>query len=708
VQLKIVYLARHTCTKPRQNHDNATAEIRHIFCIRLCYKPLFFVHLPMIHSPTKEFSSVIQEYHLDLPRHHSNAGNASADAGSRAVTNAAANADRAHQNTTAATMVQSTVITQQEWSLVSARDIDFQNATLDELLGFVLLKNPQPADHYALAAVLEMAGMRDVDARDWFGTNDIFALARKLYALYRQQSREQSDSRSHGHGHGQSDENDPASDNLLDEPTTLLHAVRQALPLYGRGLLSNVTWALQVACLAIFGYSFGVSMSFSRSEATAAGIGMALSMIATGGFAQTIGRLASFYLGQQNFRLTQQLYDRIVSLGLFVAVLCAVLLYGASWFVPSFPPQVAATSAGYFVLFSSMSLCLSLFYVMQHYRGLIGSTVAGLVVMVLVQEFVVVPLGWTAGIAAAHWCGIVATNMVALVWIRHYLRHEHAHKASAHQVQMLPRASVLGYGVAPYFVAGTLYFAFLFTDRFVNWTANAWLNGIAISAMRGSESVVMPVAIYPPYEFGLMWAFLAFTFTTPLLEYVVTRFMHVLVPLQQRTIGFDRHAYNARFVRLYVRFVALILIFGAVCAVWTFDAVMFAGQWSMQASAQASAGASAGANTGIASVLTPLFTSAFVPTEPVYIWAVVGYTLLALTLLNNLILFSLARPWLVVRGLCVGIVCNALLGWYLSHSVAVWMSVVGLAAGAFVLACVSGFYAVRTLKTVDFHFYAAF
>jgi hypothetical protein len=566
------------------------------------------------------------------------------------------------------------------------RDIDFQTATTGELLDFVLRKMPQLSDHYAVAATLEMAGMRDVDAREWFGKENIFYLAKELFHDYRagvNGSRVASDDPTALPPHAPEAFLDPYS--IIPTPHTFWEAVKMAAPLYLRGLMSNAPWAMQIACLAIFGYAFGVSMQFSRSEATAAAIGMALSLIGTGGFVQTIGRLASFYLGQSNYMLTQQLYYRAVSTGLLFIIGVALAMYGASWFVPHFPPPVAATSAGYFVLFSSMSLCMSLFYVLHHYKGLIGSTFVGLVMMVLVAQFT------TLGIQAAHWCGIVATNAVALVWLRLYLQRAQNQHKPQHQIPVLPRSTVLSYNVAPYFVAGVLYFGFLFVDRFVNWTTNAWLNGIALTAIRGLDKpVVMPLAIYPPYEIGLMWAFLAFTFTTPLLEYIITRFMQVLLPLQRRTVAFDRVAFNRTFVQMYARFTAAILVIGAIIGVWVYDGAVFLYR------------------LGLAPALKPMFSHSFAPTEPVYFWAVSAYALVAIALMNNLILFSLSRPWLVVRSLSAGLVVNMLLGWTLSHGVAAWMSVIGLAAGALVVACVSGFYALRLLRKMDFYYYSAF
>jgi hypothetical protein len=591
--------------------------------------------------------------------------------------------------------------------------LNLQRATHNEVLSFVLAKNPSPSDHYAIAAVLEMAGMRDADAQGLFGQPTIFALARVLYAEYLvqpQQRREhitgarvrggfiaepQKGSANEHHRNAYCDSSSrnahaPIPDELR-LPDTPWRAVKAAFPLYLRGLLSNAPWAMQIASLALFGCAFGVSLNFSRSEATAAGIGMALSLIGTGGFIQTIGRLASFYLGQQNYILAQQLYYRGVSTGLMFSIIIALLVYAVSWFTPTFPPPVAATSAGYYVLFSSMTLCLSMFYVVHHYRGLIGCTFAGVVVMALVHAHT------TAGAAAAHWSGIVVVNITALFWMRFYFQQQHMRHKPQQSTPVLPRSSVLAYGMTPYFAAGTLYFVLLFADRFVNWTTNAWLNGIVLTAMRDSgEPVVMPVAIYPPYEIGLMWAFLAFTFATPLLEYIITNFVQVLMPLQRQTTAHERDLHNSMFMKLYLRFAAVMLVFGVLCAVWTFDGVV----WLYRL---------VGTNgEAWAAPLATIFSSSLAPTESVYYWASAGYVLLSIVLLNNLLLFSLARPWLVVRSLCTGIAVNFVVGWTLAHSTAAWMSVIGLCAGAAVAACLGTVYVLRLLRKMDFHFYSAF
>ncbi len=535
------------------------------------------------------------------------------------------------------------------------REVDFQDATPHELLDFVLRKIPHPTDHYAIASVLETYGLRDIDVQARFGKPNIFVFSKDLYELYI-----------------------TIPDSVLfefvpDLTQQVFDEMREAATLYLKGLSSSIPWALQALCLSLFGYAFGISASFTQAEAFAAGAGMALSLVVTGGFVQTIGRLASFYVGQYNYVLTQRLYYQVVSIGALLTMLIGIVLFSASRFVPRLPFELVAMSAAYYVLFSMMALSLSIFHILHRFRALAGVTLLGIAVMVLMNEVV------HSGLAIAHLTGICTTNLAAIVWIHLHLQREQTTQP-LHQSQSLvtPRLSVLAYSIAPYFAGGVLYFALLFADRIVNWTA-----------VPRSLARTTPLVVHSGYEIGMIWAFVAFVFITPLLEYVSHRFLKAIIPAQQRYTALDRERHNLFFLKIYGRLALLLIAFAMLCVTFTYWGVMAMQYWHID-------------------LFRGIISVALEETQAVFWLGAAGYSLLALALLNNLMLLSLARPRFVVRALGWAMLTNVCVGMLASRLYGSWYSAAGMTAGACMLALLSGWSVVRVLRKMDFYYYSSF
>lgn len=545
-------------------------------------------------------------------------------------------------------------------------ELDFKNATKADMLEFVQTIAPDPLDYYTIAAVLETHGVRDVDVRDRFGNPTVFELARELYRDYRIELTR-----------------DRLAKDIVSriedyQPRiTLLQKMHTASLFYLRGVFFNAPWVIQVLCLVFFGYAFGVSSAFPPAQAMGAALGMVLSFVVTGGVVQTIGRMASFYLGQQNYVLTHQLYVRAITIGVVLTTVVGLVGYVVVAAFVNVTQEFVAATAAYFILFSILSLYLSLFYILHRYKGLTAVMLTGTVVMVGIME------ATSYGIYAAHAAGVCAASVLAVWIIRGYLSEAHRSRTILQQIPALPRFPVLLYNVLPYCLSGTLYFVFLFTDRLVYWTAPS--GGKAMATIAGVH-----LSIYPVYEYGIMWGFVAFALITPIFEYIGARFNLLIKPLQVHYSGMEKVLHNRFFLREYFRYCGILLGCAAL-AIWVvFDGAMFAQRYD--------------ATGTIQRVLTIRLEQA----EPVFWWAAIGYGLLAWALMNNLLLFSLGKPWFAVRGLAWGVLANAVVGVFASHSYAATESVMGLAAGAAVMALITMWYAVQTLRQMDYHYYAAY
>lgn len=60
-----------------------------------------------------------------------------------------------------------------------------QSEQLRELAEKILTEIPRPKDHWEIAARLEIFGIRDVDAREVYGSTDVFDLAGLISACSR-------------------------------------------------------------------------------------------------------------------------------------------------------------------------------------------------------------------------------------------------------------------------------------------------------------------------------------------------------------------------------------------------------------------------------------------------------------------------------------------------------------------------------------------
>ena len=535
-------------------------------------------------------------------------------------------------------------------SMTANTDQNLVSATKPQLLAFVQGIIGYPIDAYAIVAVLETYGLRDVDAQERFGADNVFALAEELFIEFRQRAKRYPYI--------------PTSQEIKRLP-----GWQRFLLYYVRGIVSNAPWALQITSLLLFGYAFGVYAKFDGKQVTVAGVGMMLSFLVSGGFVQALGRMASFYNGQHSYALTRQVYYRLWTFGVVAMVMSAFALDGLNWFVPLFPEESLMIGLAYYVCCGVMSLSLTLFYTLNKHAGLFGSTLAGVVVMAIVMEYT--PLS----IYVAHWMGFLVTSAVGFVWIHRILKKLTDTISKQQRSVELPRLVALLPSIAPYFLAGMLYFAFLLTDRLVSWSLTP-------------EGIFLKLWIHAGYEILLLWAFAAFSLILPLLEYIGDDFGTMLGRTQaQFGIG-SRAEHNATFIDRYLRY-WLMLVGTAVVVGLCIYAL-----YSITRDATGNA------------LLYRSFSSPALARQ-VVACGIIGYSVLVLGLMNNIILYTLSRPRKVIQAFLWAIIGNAALGFWLTRSFGYWYSVVGMTFGAFIFAALTTRAVMQALREMDYSCYAA-
>jgi hypothetical protein len=265
---------------------------------------------------------------------------------------------------------------------------------------------------------------------------------------------------------------------------------------------------------------------------------------------------------------------------------------------------------------------------------------------------------------------------IALGWAGVLLRKRAQETAGDLRLAQFPPRSKLLRLAAPFFCFGILYFALVLGDRFVGWSA-------------GDHP--LPVWFEVRYELGLDWALIAVVAGIAFLEHTVEAFSARLGPTQERFRGTEVAAHNRDFVRFYGRQLA-----------WTLSL-------AVAGVALAYAAALGLADIGSIGKLGDIEGFVHGPVTPeVFAWGSLGYVLLAWGLLNATVLFSLARPWVLVASIGVALAVDLAVGITLSRSGPYWHSVIGLAVGGGVFAGLTTIAAVRTLRRTDYRFFSAY
>lgn len=507
-----------------------------------------------------------------------------------------------------------------------------------------------PLDRWAVAATLESMGLRDTDAETKFGYDSIFHLAAEI------------------HGRIVNDP-PPAPEADTDDTLSWYRRLGSFLYFYCKGTLFAFPMAGQIAAVLVLRYSLWAWLDFTNLSATLVALGTISSFMASGGLIQALGREGTFYSGQKNWKLLREVCQLIVGIGIglsFAVTLVAALFNVVTPFLPWNQFGIVAL---YFGLLTPMWLFLGVLFMLQDNVAIVTATLLGTGAVHLVMTFT------EGGIYVAHWTGLFCTNVLAGAWAWFRIHRKQKSLEGRFEKSKLPRASVLLYIVLPFLSYGVLYFSFLFVDRLVGW-----------SAADGQ----LPLLIWfrTAYELGMDWALLSLVFTIAVLEYTINEFSRTIIPVQQRIQAEQYVQHNEHFARFYYRQRRLLVVVAVVSVLLTYFGVLQIQRYD-----------------NIKEV-RDFFES---PITYVVFWnASLGYSLLAIGLLNSLFFFSLAKPVVVLRCIGPAFVINVAVGYFASRLLSYEYSVLGLVCGAAYFAYSSSRQARRLFRELDFFYYSAF
>lgn len=517
--------------------------------------------------------------------------------------------------------------------------------SIDTLAGYFTDQAGPPIDVWAIAALLESTGIRDRDAVERFGREDVFALARAVQLrLPEPVARERTEA----------------------ERPPLRQRAERVARIYGRGTFFFVPLTLQLVALLAFGVSSFASIDFTTRQASVVAAAAALAFVVTAGWVQALGYLAPIYTESGKHGLAEKVSWRVVGLGALFALVLGAAVGLLATVTDGYPPEDLRKGAAYYALIAAQGLAGALLYILRKFTAMLAATIVGLVVVVVLYHHSTLP------VEQVHWVGLAAGLAVQLLVALFVLHRRAGRTVGDLRMARLPRARLLYRRAWPFGFYGLVYFTFLSADRVISWA---------------SGTHPLPLWFHTPYELGLDWALGAVVLALAFLEITVENFSALLVPTADR-FGVDKVAgFNRAIARFWAKQLAYV---GAISAFGAWVAVAVAvGLHELDWLGDAER----------------VYEDPV--TRYVFGVGILGYAALALGIANSVFLMSLNRPWRSIAAIGPGLLVSIAIGIFMTTRYAYWTSIFGMACGAGLFAVISAWLTWRTLRRADYYNYSA-
>lgn len=508
----------------------------------------------------------------------------------------------------------------------------------------VLEKSSSPRDFYEVTAILESMGWTDARARGVFGYDGVFQLAEAVLDLCRQSF--------------------IVKDMVEQKTLPLFVALWNLMGNYLRGMMFAMPMAVSIFAMLTIRYSLWSYQYLSVELATAIATGTILSFLVTGGFMQAISRRGLMYIGLKEYHLARRLTLWMIRVGLVVTLLVALAAMLFNLVFVIFPWRMMIYGLIYYLFMSCLWLTTTVFYMLRRGLMLTVATVLGILIVIVAHEW------FKLEIVPSQVVGLSVTAVITMA-VASWLFWQYERKADKGiELPPVPRRSLVVYTLIPFFTYGFLYFALVYVDRVIAWSAN---------------SLYMPYVFWfrGEYELGLDWALLAIILPMGVVEVLVAGFWENLVARQKTFAAPDYPRFNALYLNAYRRQVVLYLLVTVASALLVFLGMRFVEAYRL--------------------LDVRLFQNKV--TYFVFRWGVVAYALVSAGLLNSLYLFSLSQPAPVVRATLYSTGVNMVLGFILSRQIDYYWAILGLVGGALVFFYLTSRYAMKALADLDFYVY---
>ncbi len=508
-----------------------------------------------------------------------------------------------------------------------------------------------PKDEWEIAALLELMGLRDTDARNDYGARDLFDLAARIHLDYQNGRYRWSVERIDAEARA------PASRFFSN---------------YAVGFTFALPVALQAGPILKWSYGFPDAGNLDLRIGSAIALGTIASFIFAGGFMQMIARRGEFYLYQAEPSIARWIAMRSwsISLRAILVLLVPALLLNALFSILPWP--IVWIAAFYFAALSIKWLNEALKRLVPEKRKSLYmlATGVGLASALAAGRFL------HATPIAAGMTGLIVANTLTFVLALWNL-YDVVAAYGRRPVVNPPRLMTVVYRTWRFVLYWLLHNTFLFADRIIAWT----------SATRPEDLPHYGFWVNPRYELGMGLAFLAVLLLHGVVHHATQRFSEEVIVQETRGRSVDR----ARFIDAMRgdhrrRFLALAGASFAAVAITVILALLLREM-----------------------PLPPIRVALLATTTmTVFIVATISYVIFMFGLQDILTLLTLSRVEDAVRVVGIALVANVAVGFVCSRAIHYSAAVFGLLSGAIVLTVLASRAMRAVLAELDYHYYAAY
>ncbi len=483
-----------------------------------------------------------------------------------------------------------------------------------------------PLDEHDVAVRLECDGITNEVAAAHYGFPGVHAMAHSWYP------------RVSGLAEGQLGE------------TALSNQVLEHL----RGTAFAVPLALCCAVMIYFGYSLWGG-DLESGAAAAVAIGTVASFVVTGGVVQAMAWQGLFYAGSGDFRMSAVACHRWTCYGAVVlaATAAAGVLINAQYGWLS--GNMLWLALAFFLSLGLLWLGTGILYIVDAPLKVTVAALCGVAVVLILHGLLRLPL------IMSQIAGVLTASGIAFAAGLRILGERHKGDSS----RIYPRKIMhTVYLTAPYLVYGSLYYALLFLDRLMAWTAQTAGSAIPL-IFRGDYELPHDIALIG-FVLSVGWA------------HASTRSFYVRVQALLRTSTLDRTAvFNNRMRKFH-----LMKVVSFLPAAWLVNL----GLWLIAREA--------------GFLVTP-------QAERIAAVALAAFPLLTVGLWNVSLLFALSLPWAVLPPAIAAVVLNGSSGYALSRVGTYDLAIFGFLLGAAAFGIGSSIVVRNRFERLDYFYLVA-
>jgi hypothetical protein len=527
---------------------------------------------------------------------------------------------------------------------------------LEELIEDIRNTIGYPVNFWAVAATIESFGIRDIDAQQDYGFENVFKLAEYIFKQLVM--------------HYEKKEKTLIQKKEIFSELTVKEKLKTVLKHYLTGLLFAIPMLVQIASVIAFDYGLWAWVKFNKLQATMVALATIAGFVLTGGFVQVMGYQLTYYKGQENYKSAYEIAVRLFIRGMGIVLMVIILTIVGNLLLGLYPGWALFIAAIYFFFLSALLLSSGILYALELKFAIALSIVIGTLFVILGMEILGI------GIYFSHWLGILVSVIINIISGYIYFQIKMKHMPGEYLIAKLPPEEITFYSSYRYFVYGSIFFMFLFVDRIFAWST-------------GTPPPPYVIWFNTPYELGMDWALIPLLTTMALLDYSVHRFSKELIPIQKMVIFEEYEKFNRYFRQFYYRQLFYLIFIGTSSILGAYYFVKMFEPLSVNYS-----------NVAV------FFANPV--TEHVFWMGSIGYIILCIGLLNSLFFFTLYRPAFAMNGIVLGILTNIFIGYLCSRLFSYEYAVLGLISGAAIFAVLTSLWARKIFKNLDYFYFGAF